>query len=319
MMFLKKTHWGVVLTLSITLIFINEGCTGNQTGRAGVTGLQTPAITTHNVSMLVADKPTFSNVQINRESTGLVWVPLEETAKSMDLELHYTNDSFTMGNTDAAYSVKVNQTQALVGDKPVVLPQAPRFFDHKPYMTTQALSTLLGTPVNWNGQNSQVVITPIDDRSVSQKQSTSATSKLESTGQGDILSLSISNKSDIIKYAESFLGTPYQFGAGPYDNTRTFDCSSFTQYVYAHFGVNLPRSSRSQAQVGQNVAIDQLQPGDLMFFYTPGRFASNRIVGHEGMYAGNGKIIHTYGQPGVTISNFNAYWRNRFLFAKRVA
>jgi cell wall-associated NlpC family hydrolase len=238
----------------------------------------------------------------------------------MSLDLHNDKNSFAMGNTDPAYSVVVNQTQALRGDNPIELPQAPKYFDHKPYITTQAFSTLMGTQVNWNEQKSQVVITPIDDSSLPKQQSAAASQTPGSSSSGQILSLSLTTakKSELISLAENFLGTPYKFASGPYESTHTFDCSSFVQYVYARIGVHLPRSTRTQAQVGQTVEVNQLQPGDLMFFYTPGRYASNRIVGHVGIYAGNGKIVQTYGKPGVTVNDFDPYWRGRFLFAKRV-
>lgn len=319
MMLQKKTQWQVVLaTLCITIIFMGGGCTTKQTKNIGAP-TTTPAQAGQSASMFVADNSTFSNVKVYSETNGLVWVPLEETSASIDFDLHYVGDSFTMGATDPVYSVKVNQTQALVGDKPIELPQAPRLFDHKPYMTTQALSTLMGTPVNWNAQNSQIVFNPINDSTLSEQQNASAQQPGSSTEHIQSLSVNNVDKSNLISYAENFLGTPYSFSSGPYDSTHTFDCSSFVQYVYSHFGVNLPRSSQSQAQVGQTVDINNLQTGDLMFFYTPGRFDSNRIVGHVGIYAGNGRFINTYGQPGVTFTDFNTYWRGRFLLAKRVA
>jgi cell wall-associated NlpC family hydrolase len=313
----KKTRWRVVLTLCMTMILIGVGCTNKQTQH---NGQPTPASAGHSASILVANESIFSNIPVYRETNGLVWIPLEESARSMSLDLHNDKNSFAMGNTDPAYSVVVNQTQALRGDNPIELPQAPKFFDRKPYITTQAFSTLMGTQVNWNEQQSQVVITPIDDSSLAKQQSAAASQSPGSSSSGQIMSLSLTTakKSELISLAETFSGTPYKFGSGPYESTHTFDCSSFVQYVYARFGVDLPRSTRTQSQVGQTVEVNQLQPGDLMFFYTPGRYASNRIVGHVGIYAGNGKIVQTYGKPGVTVSDFNPYWRGRFLFAKRV-
>ena len=63
-----------------------------------------------------------------------------------------------------------------------------------------------------------------------------------------------------------------------------FDCSGFTQYVFAHFGVNLPRVSEDQQNVGTLVSRDNLQPGDLVFFGTPAH--------HVGIYVGNGNMIN---------------------------
>lgn len=70
------------------------------------------------------------------------------------------------------------------------------------------------------------------------------------------------NAGDVVKYAETFLGRPYIFGAaGP----SAFDCSGLVQYVYHHFGVDLPHYSQSQAKYGTSVAKTAIQPGDLVF------------------------------------------------------
>jgi cell wall-associated NlpC family hydrolase len=122
----------------------------------------------------------------------------------------------------------------------------------------------------------------------------------------------------LISFAKRFMGVPYKFASGPYTSTRTFDCSSFTQYVFRNSGLSIPRSSRSQAQTGTAVNRSQIQPGDLLFFSVPGRFANNRTVGHVGIYVGNNQLIHTFGAPGVTITNFAGTWDKRFLFAKRI-
>ncbi|GAA0176829.1 C40 family peptidase [Clostridium sediminicola] len=88
----------------------------------------------------------------------------------------------------------------------------------------------------------------------------------------------------IIAYASNFLGVPYQWGAtGP----KTFDCSGYTQYVFAHFGIKIPRVSRDQARAGVYVARENLKPGDLVFFAKPGK-----PVHHVGMYVGNNSFMH---------------------------
>ena len=63
-----------------------------------------------------------------------------------------------------------------------------------------------------------------------------------------------------------------------------FDCSGLTQYAYAAAGISLPHSSRSQSGLGAAVSRADLQPGDLVFFYSP--------VSHVGMYIGNGQMVH---------------------------
>jgi cell wall-associated NlpC family hydrolase len=84
------------------------------------------------------------------------------------------------------------------------------------------------------------------------------------------------------------LGDPYVWGAG---GPNAFDCSGLTQYAYAAAGVSLPHSSLAQSRMGTAVSRADLQPGDLVFFYSP--------VSHVGMYIGGGKMVHasTAGVP----------------------
>jgi len=107
---------------------------------------------------------------------------------------------------------------------------------------------------------------------------------------------------NVIATGKQFLGVPYVFGAKS-NITSSFDCSSFTQYVFKQNGISIPRSSRDQSKVGTFVPRDQLQPGDLIFTDT------NRdgIINHVSIYMGNDQLLHTYRVGiGVTISNFRA-------------
>lgn len=119
-----------------------------------------------------------------------------------------------------------------------------------------------------------------------------------------------SKAGSIIAKAKKYMGRPYNFGAKT-GNTSSFDCSSFTQYLYRLYGVSLPRTSKAQSKAGRYVSKSNLKPGDLVFFYSP--------VHHVAIYIGNGKIIHTYGKPGVTISSINSgWWKTHYATARRV-
>src|SRR3954449_12946835 len=88
-------------------------------------------------------------------------------------------------------------------------------------------------------------------------------------------------------------GKPYVWGgAGP----NSFDCSGLVQYAYKAAGVSLPHSSRMQSTLGTPVSRANLQPGDLVFFYSP--------VSHVAMYIGNGQIVQasTAGHPVAVTS-----------------
>lgn len=126
-----------------------------------------------------------------------------------------------------------------------------------------------------------------------------------------------STGSSIISFGKKYLGTRYQFGAST-STTRYFDCSSFTKYIFGKYGVNLPRSSVAQSKVGTSVSKANLRVGDLVFFSSGSRATGSNVT-HVAVYAGNGKILHTYGSPGVTISDLNSgNWKRTYLKARRV-
>jgi peptidoglycan DL-endopeptidase CwlO len=84
-----------------------------------------------------------------------------------------------------------------------------------------------------------------------------------------------------IHAAESQIGVPYAWGSA--NPGSSFDCSGLTMWAWGQAGVSLPHSSAMQAAVTPDVSRDQLQPGDLVFFYTP--------ISHVGLYIGNGMMI----------------------------
>ncbi len=86
----------------------------------------------------------------------------------------------------------------------------------------------------------------------------------------------------IIRAASRYLGTPYRYGAtGP---TR-FDCSGFTRFIFAKFGISLPHSSSGQYSMVQHIPSSQKRIGDLVFFHSSGGH-----VYHVGIYAGGDEI-----------------------------
>ncbi|MBW9152018.1 NlpC/P60 family protein [Clostridium estertheticum] len=107
----------------------------------------------------------------------------------------------------------------------------------------------------------------------------------QSTGQSPSISPSRggsgASSNALISYASQFLGVNYVWGG---TSPSGFDCSGFTQYVFAHFGVNIPRVSEDQQNVGTLVSRDNLQAGDLVFFGSPAH--------HVGIYVGNGNMIN---------------------------
>jgi cell wall-associated NlpC family hydrolase len=112
--------------------------------------------------------------------------------------------------------------------------------------------------------------------------------------------------------AERYLGVTYVFGG---TTPSGLDCSGLVYLVYQELGVQLPRTSRLQYQVGQVVEREDLREGDLVFFNTTGQGVS-----HVGIYLEDGDFINAASNPGkVMISNLSeSYWDKRYLGARRV-
>jgi cell wall-associated NlpC family hydrolase len=93
-----------------------------------------------------------------------------------------------------------------------------------------------------------------------------------------------------------------------------FDCSGFVWYVFAHHGVDVPRTVTQQFEQGVNVDPGQLAPGDLVFFRTAGEFVS-----HVGMSIGGDEFVHAPSARGeVRVERLgSSYWAPRFAGAKR--
>nr|WP_319782199.1 NlpC/P60 family protein [Oceanisphaera sp. IT1-181] len=109
---------------------------------------------------------------------------------------------------------------------------------------------------------------------------------------------------------QKWRGTPYRFGGV---DDQGIDCSAFTRNVYQEaYGMELPRSTYEQIELGREISQQELQPGDLVFFRT-GR------TQHNGVYVGDGKFAHASSSVGVTISRLdNVYWRSRYWQARRL-
>lgn len=102
--------------------------------------------------------------------------------------------------------------------------------------------------------------------------------------------------SDVVNYAMQFVGKPYVWG-GKDPNTGA-DCSGFTSYVYAHFGISIPSFSGAQRSCGQEVSYANAQAGDLICY-----------AGHVAIYMGGGKIVHAKGTAYGIVGNDNATYK----------
>lgn len=128
-----------------------------------------------------------------------------------------------------------------------------------------------------------------------------------------------------------YLGTPYEYGSDR-NTTTTFDCSDFVRQAFLDgLGLKLPADSRQQGQYVKDkgnavTSLSQLKRGDLIFFMSykgskqsaySGIDKSSQTITHDGIYLGDGKVLHTYSKEsgGVKISSIEGtHWEYRFLY-----
>jgi cell wall-associated NlpC family hydrolase len=112
--------------------------------------------------------------------------------------------------------------------------------------------------------------------------------------------------------ALSFRGTPYRTGGA---DPKGFDCSGLVYYVFAEYGLNLPRTVAEQYRTGHPVKAQDLEPGDLVFFATVSTGAS-----HVGIAIGGDEFVDAPSGSGeVRVERLTApYWASRFVGARRI-
>jgi len=111
---------------------------------------------------------------------------------------------------------------------------------------------------------------------------------------------------------EEFLGVPYLWGG----NTKEgMDCSAFVSHVYTIYGVDLPRTSILQSELGIEIPKHALLPGDLVFFGDTDRDS----VTHVGIYMGNNKFANATTSQGIKYSDLDEpFFLSKYLFARRI-
>lgn len=123
-------------------------------------------------------------------------------------------------------------------------------------------------------------------------------------------------RNEIIGYAQNFTGLRYRY-AGRSPKTG-FDCSGFTSYILGEFNVKVSSCSRTQSTQGVKIALNEVLPGDLIFFGRPGRIQHVALVVE---HTAQGIIcVHSTSSRGIVVENISTskYWKPKILFARDV-
>jgi hypothetical protein len=318
-----KLGKGLVIALIMALLsgcITNPGDTANLKQHSGPVKVQTDGQSTTDFA------ESRSIVPIKRLQ-NTAYVSLDDLTQATGFQGAWllNGNTYGVGDYDAAWQFKTAESAVLIAGKNVQMPAPTVKEGTKLYVPVAVLQKLFGDVTVFKVETDNVAFFPkpsLHETGASGRNLNFLDARpvkpmvAGATGETD----TDTRKGSLITLAKKFMGVKYEFGTGEYEETGTFDCSSFTKYVFKPYGVDLPRIARQQAEGGTYVARDNLQLGDLLFFYVPHRFKSNEIVGHVGIYMGDGNMIHSSPKPenGVQVTPINkAYWKETFLYAKR--
>ena len=118
----------------------------------------------------------------------------------------------------------------------------------------------------------------------------------------------------VAEFALGFRGVPYRLGG---TDPEGFDCSGLVQYVFAQYGIDVPRIVEQQYEIGDKIKPAQIKPGDLLFFNTKRR---GDDASHVAIAIGGDGFVHAPNSTGVvrveTLSS--DYWGSRYMGARRI-
>ena len=118
----------------------------------------------------------------------------------------------------------------------------------------------------------------------------------------------------VAQFAMGFRGVPYRLGGS---DPGGFDCSGLVQYVFAQYGISVPRVVEQQYEIGKKVRPSQIKEGDLIFFRTTKR---GDDASHVAIAIGNDSFVHAPNSTGVVrIETLgSSYWATRYVGARRI-
>ena len=118
----------------------------------------------------------------------------------------------------------------------------------------------------------------------------------------------------VLEESQKYIGVRYVSGG---TTPRGFDCSGYTQYVFAQIGVGILRQERAQMENSIIIPKEEMQVGDLVIFSNTGD--NGGFASHIGIYIGNNQVIHASSSKGITISDLDsAYYAKHYQCSRRI-
>ena len=215
--------------------------------------------------------------------------------------LHNGKNVKVIGKQGEWYKVQVDGITGYIYQEYISINKTVNKDTHTSSLTNKTInnyaSSLISKTVNKDASNSiSKTINKDTSNSANKTINKDTSNSTNKTINKDTSSSTGVTAQQVLAYAYQFEGYPYVWGGS--SPSTGFDCSGFVQYVYAHFGINLPRTTFEQVNCGTPVSLNNIKPGDLVF-----EFGSSEGPNHVGIYIGNGQMIDAAGVgQGVTIS-----------------
>ena len=262
-----------------------------------VSDIEAPVITLKAGEQVVADYNSEFNPLDYMTVTDNIDTQVQITTdQKVDTQLLDQNQEITVSATDAAGNVSTHKLSVTVKDisGPNIVLSANKVTVNKGDSIDLASYLVSATDNHDGDMKSKVTYNTIDTASTGNK--TVVYTATDSFGNKSEAILNVDvvySGQALVNTGLSKLGTPYRWGAtGP----SAFDCSGFTQWVYAQHGIYIPRTSGAQKAGGQVISLSQLEPGDIVW-----------RSGHVGIYIGGGQYVHApHTGDVVKISNMSS-------------
>ena len=228
-------------------------------------------------------------VEVDRSNAGVQQLQLDQ-AKLTTLR---DNSKTTQDQLAADEAAKVS----LAAEYDAKEAEAQKVYDRLSEEEQQRLAALEAQTLRQAEERQSQLVTSQASRDRNTVTSSGDATTTQDAAAAEVSTSGSGRAQDAVSYALSKVGSRYVWGTS---GENTFDCSGLTSWAYRQVGVSLSRSSKAQwSSAGYKVSKSDLQPGDLVFYYSP--------VSHVGLYIGDGKIVDAANpRSGVRVTSLNS-------------